>query len=255
MKLDHHNRVAGANDARAGFTVMEVLLAMSLTVVIIGGIIGGVVTYSRANAAAESLEVLNVSAKVLEDQLRRDLVLVSRTRTFTEVGSCPATVMSDGTSGEDPGGGTPPDWIEDDEWGRWPEIGIPTDPRDPGFGINPPRGPGPGTGELPIDPDLPPPPVMPEMPGTRIWLLSPTDGTPFRVDYLHPDEGGILRVPGPGAPDRTPKWFRGVEGFHIGCLENGQVTATGMVREHLEGAADTAGQRVEVRVSSPVRMR
>lgn len=218
MRLGHI-RVASAKAARAGFTVIEVLLALSLTLVIIGGIFGGVVAYSRANTAANALEGLNVTAKVLEDQLRRDLTLISRTRTFVDGGNCPVR-------------------------GVRPYSGLPD------VGINPPPGPGdPGLGvQLPPQPSAP---DLPFAPGVQLVLLHPKDGSVTRVDYLVSSPGVVSRKV-EGLVTRT---FNNVYGFYIGCLENGQVTATATVREQVLGAAENVGQQVEVRVTSAVRMR
>lgn len=68
---------------------MEVLLALSLTVVIIGVMFAGVLAYSRANTANATLEGLNATAKVIEDHLTRDLALISRNRTFSGASQCP----------------------------------------------------------------------------------------------------------------------------------------------------------------------
>lgn len=89
MRLDHQHNVASVRNARAGFTIMEVLLALSLTVVIIGVMFAGVLAYSRANTANMTLEGLNVTAKVIEDHLTRDLALISRNRTFPGAAQCP----------------------------------------------------------------------------------------------------------------------------------------------------------------------
>lgn len=195
MRLVHPHAGASVKGARAGFTIMEVLLALSLTVVIIGLLFGGVVAFTRANTAASTFEGLNVTAKVLEDQLKQDLVHISRTRTFN--GNCPRTVTRTITTSNGP---------------------------EPASGV-------------------------------RLELLNPVSGAPFRVDYVTPPSGALYRISEEGGAGATvDKAFFGVEDFYIGCLTGGQVTATAVVREQLN-AGDRAGQVVEVRVSSAVRMR
>lgn len=71
---------------------MEVLLALSLTVALIGLLLGGVVSFTRHRAADAALEAVNVTAKSLEAQLQRDLAVLSRIGTFTQAGDCPQLV-------------------------------------------------------------------------------------------------------------------------------------------------------------------
>lgn len=191
MRLDHPRVVASGKTTRAGFTVMEILLALSLTVVIVGVMLAGVLAYTRANTANAALESVNVTAKVLEDQLRRDLTLVSRVRTFTGPNSCPA-------------------------------------------------------------------PVSPA--GARLWLLNALNGEPYLVEYVWvPDARVLERRVGVGAPggpgEVATRVFDGVATFHVDCLRDGQVVVTAVVQERVQAAAASVGQRVDVRVTSAVRMR
>lgn len=193
MRLVHPREVASVKGARAGFTVLEVLLALSLTVVVIGVMLGGVVAFTRANTAATALESLNVTAKVLENYLQRDLRSLSRALTFTRPGSCPETV--------------------------------------------------PATAHYP--------------PATRLWLLDEyVSWVDYYVDYAWDPEKGLLhRAVDLNAPDAIYRRFENVAHFHIDCLRGGQVVATALLRERLPDGDARAGQQVEVRVSSAVRMR
>lgn len=169
---------------------MEILLALSLTIVIIGLGTAGLISFSRANTASTALEGLNVIARTLEGQLERDLVLLSRDRTFTESGGCPRTV----SSGQER--------------------------------------------------------------TTRLVLINELDGSPYTVEYAWDQRPSVRqltrRVVGASSPALG---YGNVASFHVGCLNGGQVTATALVRESVQGANAAVGQQVDVRASAAVRMR
>lgn len=88
MRLTHQ-KVMGVKRTRAGFTLMEVLLALTLTLTMVGLTMGAVMTFSRANTTMLGNEELERTAIALQEYLRLDLGRVSRTSTFRDNGSFP----------------------------------------------------------------------------------------------------------------------------------------------------------------------
>jgi type II secretory pathway pseudopilin PulG len=68
--------------ARAGLTLLEVLIAVGLTVVVATAALTAVVSFSRANARTSAAAELQRDALLVEEVVRLDLGRVSRDRTF-----------------------------------------------------------------------------------------------------------------------------------------------------------------------------
>ena len=86
MRLTHPKVMSGS-ETRAGFTLIEVLLALSLTLGMVGLTVGAVVTFSRANTVTLAHEELNRTALTLQDVVRQDLGRIARTATFNNNGT------------------------------------------------------------------------------------------------------------------------------------------------------------------------